>query len=252
ASDFLGRAGEAYGAYGRQTSRWYEWSVRVLGARLALRRGAPEEAVHLADEILGAGAPPSDALQATLIAAEALIAADRLDEAEQRLASASDALDPKVAPAGWGEFLRLRGAFQARSGSAAGAYHDFAQSAALLETSAGDGAVVYVESPAGPGGDVRIVAAAGCDLDVARVLARSASHGNAYGRGTLVVEPLGRDPEGLRYGLVASPRPIGHPVMRRLKMIAAVARQGFALCAARERSVGPAGIGVDRSLEPLL
>ena len=350
ASDFLGRAGEAYGAYGRQTSRWYEWSVRVLGARLALRRGAPDEAVTLSDEILGAGAPPSDALQATLIAAEALIAAERLDEAEQRLASAADALDPKVAPAAWGEFLRLRGAFQARSGSAADAYHDFAQSATLLdllgeryqaalshlalgrlvahagarslaerhlnnaqtvfqqlgaerdiadtqsakallstagtgeyvispadaddaivrrivdaaalpdllgretaaaflETSAGDGAVVYVVLP---GGDVRIVAAAGCDPEVARVLARSAAHGSAYGRGILVVEPLGRDPEGPRFGLVASPRPIGHPVMRRLKMIAAVARQGFALCAARDRSVEPAGLAVDRSLEPLI
>src|SRR5205823_5018532 len=52
--------------------------------------------------------------------------------------------------------------------------------------------------------------------------------------------------------LVASPRPIGHPVMRRLKMIAAVARQGFALCAARDRSVEPAGLPVDRSLEPLM
>ena len=350
ASDFLGRAGEAYGAYGRQTSRWYEWSVRVLGARLALRRGAPDEAVTLSDEILSAGAPPSDALQATLIAAEALIAAERLDEAEQRLASAADALDPKVAPAAWGEFLRLRGAFQARSGSAADAYHDFAQSATLLdllgeryqaalshlalgrlvahagarslaerhlnnaqtvfqqlgaerdiadtqsakallstagtgeyvispadaddaivrrivdaaalpdllgretaaaflETSAGDGAVVYVVLP---GGDVRIVAAAGCDPEVARVLARSAAHGSAYGRGILVVEPLGRDPEGPRFGLVASPRPIGHPVMRRLKMIAAVARQGFALCAARDRSVEPGGLAVDRSLEPLI
>src|SRR5207248_5704757 len=57
---------------------------------------------------------------------------------------------------------------------------------------------------------------------------------------------------GPRYGLVASPRPIGHPVMRRLKMIAAVARQGFALCAARDRSVEPTGIGADRSLDPLL
>jgi tetratricopeptide (TPR) repeat protein len=38
AADFLARASDAYGAYGRQTSRWYEWSVRVLGARLALRR----------------------------------------------------------------------------------------------------------------------------------------------------------------------------------------------------------------------
>jgi DNA-binding NtrC family response regulator/tetratricopeptide (TPR) repeat protein len=350
ASDYLGRAGEAYGAYGRQTSRWYEWSVRVLGARLALRRGSPNEAVALADEILGADAPPFDALQATLIAAEALITADRLDEAEQRLAAAADALDPKSAPAAWGEYLRLRGALQAKSGSAADAYHDFAQSAtllellgeryqaalshlalgrlvahagarsvaerhltnaltvfqhlgaerdvedtlaakallkmagtgeyvispadaddaivrrivdaaalpdllgretaaAMLEASGGDGAVVYVQPP---GGDVRIVAAAGCDDEVARVLARSAAHGHAYGRGVLIIEPLGRDPDGPRVGLVASPRAIGHPVMRRLKMIAAVARQGFALCAARERSIEPAGIAVDRSLEPLL
>src|SRR6202043_2145970 len=98
ASEFLGRASEAYGAYGRQTSQWYEWSVRVLGARLAMRRGALDEAVALADEILRAGAPPFDALQATLTAAEALTTAGRLPEAEQRLAAAADALDPKVAP----------------------------------------------------------------------------------------------------------------------------------------------------------
>src|SRR5207244_13024093 len=57
ASEFLARAIEAYGAYGRQTSQWYEWSVRVLGARLALRRGALGEAVALADELEHAAAP---------------------------------------------------------------------------------------------------------------------------------------------------------------------------------------------------
>ena len=31
----------AYGAYGAQTSSWYEWSIRVLEARLAARRGDP-------------------------------------------------------------------------------------------------------------------------------------------------------------------------------------------------------------------
>src|SRR5438477_12730595 len=31
AADFLAQAVDAFGAYGRQTSRWYEWSVRVLG-----------------------------------------------------------------------------------------------------------------------------------------------------------------------------------------------------------------------------
>src|SRR5262245_62129298 len=106
ASDFLGRASEAYGAYGRQTSQWYEWSVRVLGARLALRRALLDDAVARVDEILQAGAPPLDALQATLIAAEALTAANRLEQAEQRLMAASDALDPRDAPAAWGEYLR--------------------------------------------------------------------------------------------------------------------------------------------------
>ena len=349
AGDYLGRAGEAYGAYGIQTSRWYEWSVRVLGARLALRRGALDQALALADEILGAGAPPFDALQATLIAAEALIAADRLDEAGQRLTTAADVLDPKVAPAAWGEYLRLRGSLQAKAANAADAYHDFAQSATLLEllgeryqaalshlalgrlvattgarsvaerhltdallvfrqlgadrdaadtlaaqalltsvgtgeyllspadaddaivrrivdaaalpdllgaetaaamseASASDGAVVFVQLP---GGDVRVVAFAGCDAEAARMMARSGAHGNPHGRG-VIVEPLGRDPEGPRFGLIAPTRPIGYPVMRRLKMIATVARQGFALCAARDRSVEPAGIAIDRSLEPLI
>jgi len=350
AHDFLARASEAYGAYGRQTSHWYEWSVRVLGARLALRQGAVEDALARADEILQAGAPPFDALQATLIAVEALTAANRLAEAEQRLITAADTLDPKVAPAAWGEYLRLRGALHAKHGAAADAYHDFAQSASLLdllgeryqsglshlalgrlvaetgarsiaerhlhkaldifcqlgaerdvddthgaeallttigtgeyvispadaddaivrrivdaaalpdllgretasalyEASHADCGVVFVEQA---GGDIRVVAAAGCDEDAARAFARSAVHGTTYGRGSMLMEPLGRDRDGARFGLVASPRPIGHPVMRRLKMIAAVARQGFALCSARERSITPAGLSVDRSLEPLL
>jgi hydrogenase-4 transcriptional activator len=350
ASEFLGRASEAYGAYGRQTSHWYEWSVRVLGARLALRQGASDEALARASEMLAAGAPPFDALQAALIAAEALIAAGRLVEAEQRLASAADGLDPRVAPAAWGEYLRLRGELHARNGSAADAYHDFAQSAtllellgeryqaalshlalgrlvaatgarsvaerhldqafvvfkqlgaerdladtnaardlltktgsgeyvispadadeaivrrvvdaaalpellgretaaALLEASAGEAAVVFIELT---GGDVRVLAHAGCDSDTARVLARSVAHGQASGRSTLFVEQLGREPQGSRLALLSSSRPIGHPVMRRLQMIAAVARQGFALCAARDRSASTTGPAVDRSLEPLL
>ncbi len=350
AADYLGRAGEAYGAYGRQTSRWYEWSVRVLGARLGLRRGELTQAVAVADEIVRAGAPPFDSLQATLIAAEAQILAGDLAEAERRLAAAAEALDPKSAPAAWGEYLRLRGALHALAGSPADAYHDFAQSAALLdmlgeryesarshlalgrlvahagarsvagrhlrtaravfeqldatrdlaetdaaeallatsgtgeyvispadaddaivrrivdaaalpdllgreasaamlEAASADASVVYVQLP---GGDVRVVASAGCDGDAARSLVRAASHGNAYGRGTILIEPLGRDQDGPRLALVASPRPIGHPVMRRLRMIGAVARQGFALCAARDRSVEPAGTPNEPSLEPLL
>ena len=350
ASEFLGRAEEAYGAYGRQTSHWYEWSVRLLGARLALRRGALDEALARADEIQGAGAPPFDVLQATLIAAEALIVAGRLSEAQHRLASAAESLDPRVAPATWGEYLRLRGALHAKNASTADAYHDFAQSAtlldllgeryqaalsqlalgrlvaetgarsvaeryldkafavfqqldaerdladtvaarelltkvgsgeyvispadaddaivrrivdaaalpdllgretasALVEATGGEAAVVFVELA---GGDVRVVASAGADPEAARALARSTPHEQASGRGMIVVEPLGRDPEGPRFALLASSRPIGHPVMRRLRMITTVARQGFALCAARDRSAEPVGPAVDRSLEPLL
>jgi DNA-binding NtrC family response regulator/tetratricopeptide (TPR) repeat protein len=351
AGEYLGQAGEAYGAYGRHTSSWYEWSVRVLGARLALRRGDFDDAVRRADAITDADAPPFDALQATLIAAEALTAANHVKLAEQRLAVAAEAIDPKVAAAGWGEYLRLRGALHARTGSPADAYHDFSQSAALLdllgeryqaglshlalgrfvaetgarsvaerhltsalaifeqlgaerdiadtraaqglltqagtgqdvisladaddaivrrivdaaalpdlleretaaallEASAADYGVVFVQLG---GGDVRVVAAIGCGIEAARAMARSSTNGSPYaGAGTILIEPLGRAREGPRFGLVASPRPVGHPVMRQLRTIAAVARQGFALCAARERSAPTPDLPVDRSLEPLL
>jgi two-component system nitrogen regulation response regulator GlnG len=285
-----------------------------------------------------------------LIAAEALTGARRLAEAEQRLTVAADMLDPKAAPATWGEYLRLRGALHAQNGSATDAYHDFAQSTtlldllgeryqaglshlalgrlvaetgarsiaerhlgkamsifeqldaerdltdtreaqallthigtgeyvispsdadeaivrrivdaaalpdllgretatALLDAAAADSAVLFVRLA---GGDVRVIACAGCDADAAPALARSAAHGNPYGRGMIVLESLGRDPEGPRFALVASPRPVGHPILRRLRMIVAVAQQGFALCAARDRSAAPAGLTIDRSLEPLL
>jgi len=122
--------------------------------------------------------------------------------------------------------------------------------AALLEAAAADCSVIFV---ALAGGDVQVIAAAGCELDAARTLARAGAHGgSAFGRGAVFMEPLGRDPEGARFGLVTSPRPIGHPVMRRLRMIAAVARQGFALCAARDRPTAVTDLAVDRSLEPLL
>ena len=350
AREFLTRASDAYGAYGRETSRWYEWSVRVLSARIALRRGALDEAVSLADEILRAGAPPVDAIQATLIAAEALTAADDRAGAGQRLHTAAGALDPKVVPSVWGEYLRLRGVLHARNGHAADAYHDIAQSVtlldllgeryqaalshlalgrlvaetgarsvaerhlasafaifehlgaerdladtrlaesllakggtgeyvispadaddaivrrivdaaalpdlllretalALLETAAADSTVLFVQQP---DSEARVIAFAGCDADGARALVRSALHGHPYGHGAFMIEALGRDAEGPRSLLVASPRPLGHPVVRRLRMIAAVAQQGFALCDARDRSPGAVGLPADPSLEPLL
>jgi DNA-binding NtrC family response regulator/tetratricopeptide (TPR) repeat protein len=350
ASEFLERAVEAYGAYGRQTSQWYEWSVRVLGTRLALRSGRTTEAVSLADGILAAGAPPLDALQATLLAAEAFITEGRFEHADQRLRSAGEKLDPRTAPAAWGEYLRLRGALKERTGAPADAYHDLAQSAtlldllgeryqaalshlalgrlvagtgarsvavrhldqamaafrqlgadrdvadtedaqallsktgsgedvispaaaddamvrrlvdaaalpellaretasALLEASSGTIGIVFI---APEGDEPTILARAGCDEETARGLLRAFSEGTPHEHGTLTAEPIGRAPTGPRIALVASSRLPGHVVARRIRMIAAVARQGFELCAALDRP-GPAeGPAIDQSLEPLL
>src|SRR6185503_19076024 len=51
AGEYLRLASEAYGAYGAQTMRWYEWSLKVLGVKLATRRQAFEEAVKMADAL---------------------------------------------------------------------------------------------------------------------------------------------------------------------------------------------------------
>ncbi len=63
----------------------------------------------------------------------------------------------------------------------------------------------------------------------------SAIQGGAYGAGALIVEPIGREPDGPRHAVLATPRPLGHPQMRRVRMMAAVARQGFDLCGVRDR-----------------
>ncbi len=351
AGECLSRASEAYGKYGRETSQWYEWSVKVLGARLALKRGAIEEAIARAEAVRSdPAAPPLDGLQATLIAAEALTAAGRTAEARERLANVADAIDPGTAPATWAEYLRLRGALQEKDGAVTDAYHDFAQSATLLdllgeryetamsqlamgrlvaksgarsaaerlldrassvftrlgaardleetarartllthlgngedvvapasaddaivrrivdaaalpdllgrETASaaldaahGDAAVVYVQKAADA---IDLVAWAGCDPDAARLLARLAADGDLSSRGTLFKESLGRGPGGVRMLAVVSPRPLGYPLERRLRMISTVARQGFALCDARNKSEQTAGPAAEPSLEPLL
>jgi DNA-binding NtrC family response regulator/tetratricopeptide (TPR) repeat protein len=351
AAEYLRRAAEAFGAYGRTTSRWYEWSLRVIGARLATRRGNPDEALAIADEIVHSpAAPPAETFEAELIAAEALITADRIGDATARLASVDARLDPRTMPGAWGEFLRLRGTLHAREGRPTEAYHDIAQSAsvfdlvgeryqaavsqfalarlaasagakstadrhythaaqvfhalgatrdleqvraamssvptpgtgeyvgspadaddalvkrlvdaavlpdllarelaaALLEAVAADAVAVFVELP---GGDVRLMAYAGASADGARTVARLATQGAAYGSGMLLVESIGREADGLRSIVVASARPLGHPSLRRVRMLAAVARQGFELCAAREHVPPAADPGVERPLEPLL
>jgi DNA-binding NtrC family response regulator/tetratricopeptide (TPR) repeat protein len=351
AAEYLRQAAEAYGAYGRNTSRWYEWSLRVISARLATRRGRPDEALVIADEIAkSANAPPAEATEAELIAAEALLAAGRVDDAEHRLTQVESRLDPRTTPGAWGEFLRLRGELRARQTRMTEAYHDIAQSSSVFElvgeryqaavsqlalarlaanagakstadrhyqyasqvfqalgatrdldqvraamgSASSPGTGEYVGSPADaddalvrrlidaavlpdllarelaatlheavtadatavfvelPSGDVRLMAHTGTDADAARALARLALQRGAYGAGALILEPLGREHDGARHAVIATPRPLGHPLLRRVRMMAAVARQGFDLCGVRDRPAAAETITSERPLEPLL
>jgi DNA-binding NtrC family response regulator/tetratricopeptide (TPR) repeat protein len=351
AGEHLRRAGEAYGVYGIQVSQWYEWSIRVLEAKLAVRRGAFDEGLKLADEIVRSpAAPTSEAIQAGLIACEALLHAGRFDESQRGLANVRERLDPRERPGAWGESLRLRAGIHARLGHTAEAYHDLAQSvsvfdllgeryqralshlalarlaaqagarsqaeqyvsaaasvfealgaardlqetrlvaagvdripagayiatsteaedafvrrlvdaavlpellgretaATLLEALTADASIVYVQPP---GTDVRVLGWSGCDADEARALARAAAQDAVDGRRCVVTESLGRDYDGPRVAVLASSTPITDAGRRRLRMIASVARQGFELCAARERRVVVPEASRDRTLEPLL
>lgn len=351
AAEYLRRAGESYGAYGQQTSRWYEWSVRVITARLATRRGRPEEALAIADEIVESGAaPPTEALQAALIGIEALVAAKRIQEAEARLQQLEARLDPRRRPAAWGEFLRLRGGIHTSQGRSTEAYHDIAQSSSVfelvgeryqaalsqlalgrlasragarstadrhfreaarvfeslragvdleqtrraMETPAGPGTGEYIGSPADaddalarrlvdaaltpellarelvtsvleasaadavtlyvqmPNGEIRSLAWAGTDAEGARSIARAASQGGACGSSALLVEGVGREHDRPRALAIASTRTLAGALLRRVRMMAAVARQGFDLCSARDHPTPPAEAASERPLEPVL
>ncbi|MGQ0736013.1 MAG: sigma 54-interacting transcriptional regulator [Acidobacteriota bacterium] len=351
AGTYLEHAANAYGAYGRQTSRWYEWNVRVVRARLALRQGDAAQARSIADEIVrSAAAPPAEALQASLIAIEALIAEGQLGEAERRLLALEAQVDPRTTPGGWGEFLRLRGEFRAGQRRTSEAYHDIAQSASVFELvgeryqaavsqfalgrlaaragaqaiaerhfsyaarvfdvlgatrdlsavgsalacapTAGTGeyvgtfvdaddalvrrlidasilpdllarelATALVETvgadvvavfAAIDGGDPRLIAFSGADADGARRIARLALDGAAYGQGALVTERLGREPDGPRLLAVAADRPRDEPLVRRVRLMAAVARQGFDLCDARDHPGQVEEVTPARPLEPLV
>jgi DNA-binding NtrC family response regulator/tetratricopeptide (TPR) repeat protein len=134
ASRCLLKAREAYGEYGTHASRWYQWSLRVLEARLALRGGQHGEALTMAAEVAASDdAPAGYTLQAELIAVEALLASRRRDEAHARLESIASRIQPGAMSGMWGEFLRLRGRIHAASGRATEAYHDFGQSVSVFD-----------------------------------------------------------------------------------------------------------------------
>ena len=80
-----------------------------------------------------AGAPPAETIEAELIAAEALLSAERIDEAEHRLDAGREPARSAHTPGAWGEFLRLRGDLRARQTRTTEAYHDIAQSSSVFE-----------------------------------------------------------------------------------------------------------------------
>jgi DNA-binding NtrC family response regulator/tetratricopeptide (TPR) repeat protein len=130
ASRCLQRSREAYG----ETSRWYQWSVQVLEARLALRRGDSSAALATAGELSRSeGVPGAYAAQAELIAVDALLASNRRDEAERRLMAAGGRMPAAGMSSVWGEFLRLRGRLHAQASRATDAYHDLGQSVSVFE-----------------------------------------------------------------------------------------------------------------------
>ena len=112
------------------------------------------------------------------------------------------------------------------------------------------GAVVAVRPASG---DPRVVATAGLDADRAVTVARAAAGGGALdGGGVLVTEGLGVDPDGPRTAAVVFHTAPSARTSWRLKTIAAVARQGFDLCVARERPAPASASQSDRAIELLL
>ena len=134
ASRSLQRARQAYGE--TRASGWYQWSVRVLDARIALRRGDAEAALALCGEVIDAPrrAGRRTCSQAELTAVEALLALSRARQTRRRGSIASARASSRGAMSGtWGEFLRLRGRLHAAAGRATEAYHDFGQSLSVFE-----------------------------------------------------------------------------------------------------------------------
>jgi DNA-binding NtrC family response regulator len=104
-----------------------------------------------------------------------------------------------------------------------------------------------------PGGEHRILAAAGCDATVARGFARAAAQGNRESDDRLLItESLGKDHDAVRMCTIVATHSLSGDEMRRFRTLASVARQGFELCGARERPVQTAEQTIERPLEPLL
>ena len=135
ASRCLQRSREAYGEYGAQTSRWYQWSVQVLEARLALRRGDAAQALDIATRLPGPRTfPPAMRCRRISSRSKRCSSPGRQDEAEDAAAATLASRLPASGMSGiWGEFLRLRGRVHGEAGRLTEAYHDLGQSVSVFE-----------------------------------------------------------------------------------------------------------------------
>jgi DNA-binding NtrC family response regulator/tetratricopeptide (TPR) repeat protein len=116
---------------------------------------------------------------------------------------------------------------------------------AILEACDAQAAAVFVRLP---NGQLRVLAAAGCDLEAARALARAGADRD----GLRLVEPIGHAVEGPRFAALSANRPPAVPALQRYRTLCAVLRQGFDLCVARERQPEAPPGALERQLEPLL
>ena len=113
------KAREAYGDYGAQTPRWYDWSLRLIEAKLAARRGQFARAVDLAEAIARRPAcrrPTSCSRISSL--SDALVAAGPARRGRRAHRAVAAKVDPRTTPGVWGEFLRVRGAVAAERAAA--------------------------------------------------------------------------------------------------------------------------------------
>ena len=101
------------------------------------------------------------------------------------------------------------------------------------------------------GRDLRLVAWTGDDAERAEQSPCEPSAEPMEPAGSMS-EQTGRDVDGPRFVAILSPRPLADALRRRLRMIAAIAAQGFELCAARQRPAAPTEIAHEQPLEPLL
>jgi hypothetical protein len=120
---------------------------------------------------------------------------------------------------------------------------------ALLEACDANASVIFTHAG---GSDIRIVSAAGCDLEGARSIASAATRSTPGKSTPLLIEPIGRDVDVPRFAVVSGLRPFGLPLLQRFPhaLHRAIAR-GSNLCAARDRPV-ESSVGAMEQLEPLL